>query len=539
MRTLCRVLALHCLAAALAACESGPTYVGVGDVLNVDPAAHEVTIRHEQIIDLMDAGTTRFAVPSDEVRAFLTPGTRVRFELQRHGEQLLVTRANSLAAGNPGIHDHTPHHGGVVAMVGMIHLEAKASPNGRIELYLTDLWRRPLPLDDVSGTVTLDLPEGKRTLPLTRGDALLEAAGPELTRRTVNAAFDLKRAGDAVSENFLLPLGEGDSGAAGIPNGGCVPAVGSPGRGPAPRCTLTFAKPIAALAVAPDGVTLLAAQVDLGVSAWRLPAGEFELGFAPPPPIVIPVPEPPHPEVPNALLVRPDGREAVVALENRLIRYSMETGRVVTTFPGPGGILRDAAWSPDGAALLVSVFYSPAGYLLDATDGRVLQHFTVQREGAAVAFAPDGRTVAVGSESGPVDLFDVTGAAPPRVLEGGSGPVRALSFVGDRLVAAGNDGVLRVWDTSSAAQQLERHIDSTLRQMAVSPERALVATTGVDPSIQVRRLDDATPVATLTWHTTQVLSLAWARGTLISSDVTGNVAFWDIASTPAAASVTH
>src|SRR5262249_49175848 len=153
--------------------------------------------------DLMDAGTTRFAVPSDEVRALLTPGTRVRFELQRHGEQLLVTRANSLAAGNPGIHDHTPHHGGVVAMVGMIHLEAKAAPSGRIELYLTDLWRRPLPLDDVSGAVTLDLPEGKRTLPLTRRDGLLEATGPALTRRTVNAAFDLRRAGDAVTENFL------------------------------------------------------------------------------------------------------------------------------------------------------------------------------------------------------------------------------------------------------------------------------------------------------------------------------------------------
>jgi WD40 repeat protein len=383
--------------------------------------------------------------------------------------------------------------------------------------------------------VTLDLPEGKLTLPLAAIDGVLEANGPPLTRRTVNAAFDLHRSGDLVTESFLLPLGQGDTGAAGIPTGGCVPPVGEGAAGRLPRCTLTFAKPVVALAVTPDGATLLTAQVDLGVTAWRLPAVEFALGFAPPPPIVIPVAEPPHPEAPNALLVRADGREMLVALENRLIRYSMDTGRVVNTFDGPGGIVRDAAWSPDGASVLVSAFYNPAGYLLDAGDGRVLRRFAVQREGAAVAFAPDGRTIAVASENGPIDLFAADGARAPRTLDGGRGPVRAMRFVGAQLIAACNDGVLRVWDTPDGSLGLERRIGTTLRQMAVSPERALVATTGIDPAIQLTRLGDGAPVATLTWHTAQVLSLAWAGGTLISSDATGNVALWDVEDAPAAA----
>ena len=97
----------------------------------------------------MDAAVTRFAAPADDVRASLTPGARVRFELRRRDGELVVVRANALAQGNPGLHDHTPHHGGIVAMAGMLHLEAKASPDGLVQLYLTDVWRRPLPLESL------------------------------------------------------------------------------------------------------------------------------------------------------------------------------------------------------------------------------------------------------------------------------------------------------------------------------------------------------------------------------------------------------
>src|SRR5262250_152501 len=130
-----------CLSLLAAACRSDPHYVGVGDVIAVDPTAQQVTIRHDPIAGLMDAATTRFAAPGDDVRAALVPGARVRFELRRRGDDWVVSKASALAAGNPGIHDHTPHHGGVVAMEGMIHLEGVAFPDGRVQLYLTDVWR--------------------------------------------------------------------------------------------------------------------------------------------------------------------------------------------------------------------------------------------------------------------------------------------------------------------------------------------------------------------------------------------------------------
>jgi hypothetical protein len=525
-----RLIVLSGLLMVAAACQSDRHYVGVGDVVAVDAAA--VTIRHDPVEGLMAAATTRFAAPSEDVRAALTPGARVRFELRRRGDDLEVVRANALAEGNPGIHDHTPHHGGIVAMAGMIHLEAKASPDGRVQLYLTDVWRRPLPLDDVRGTVTLDLPEGKRAVPLAvAGDALAASAAP-FTRHAVNATFALQRGGEPVEVSFLLPLGVGETGAAGMPVAGCVVTATGAAGGRAPRCTLAFARPVVALAAAPDARTLLVAQVDFGVSAWRLPAGEFLGGFAAPPPVAIPVAEPPHPEAPNALLVRSDGREAVMALENRLIRYALDGGQVVRAFAGPGGIVRAAAWSPDGATLLVSTFYNAAAYLLDADAGEVRRRYPVAREGAAVAFAPDGRMLAVASEMGPVALFAVDGSAPLRVLHGARGPVRGLAFAGERLIAAGDDGVLRVWDRASGALQLERRLGSTLRQMAFQPDSGIVATTGTDPSIQLTALADGSPVETLTWHQAQILSLTWAGSTLVSGDSAGQVALWSLDGAP-------
>jgi WD40 repeat protein len=206
----------------------------------------------------------------------------------------------------------------------------------------------------------------------------------------------------------------------------------------------------------------------------------------------------------------------------------MASGQVVRAFDGPGGIVRAVAYSPDGAGLLVSAFYNPAAYLLDAADGHLRQRFAVEREASAVAFANDGRSVAVGTQAGPVALFTIGTDAPPRLLRGARGAVRTLAFVGDRLVAAGDDGVLRVWDLTSGALEVERQLAATLHAITVNGERGLVAATG-DAKIELVALADGTAVSTLDGHSAQVLSLAWVGSTLVSGDAAGRVALWDVA----------
>ena len=191
-------------------------------------------------------------------------------------------------------------------------------------------------------------------------------------------------------------------------------------------------------------------------------------------------------------------------------------------------MLRSVAWSPDGASLLVTAFYDPRAHLVRAEDGQELRRFPVEREGAGVAFAPDGRQVAVGSELGSVALYAVDADAPSHVLAPTPGPASVLLFAAARLLMGGNDGVLRVFDPESGELVAEGPPGSGITRLAAAPGARLVASAHNDGSVRVSALPSATVMATLTWHAHQVLGLAWAGSVLVSGDTAGRVALWDV-----------
>ena len=510
------------------ACRTSAPYSGVGEVVEIDASRQHLTIRHEGIRGLMDPATVRVAVRSPELLAAIASGTRVRFDVQQERDGLVVTRIAPVAAGQPGLHDHTPHHGGVVAMVGMIHLEALATPEGRVRVYLSDVWRRPLPLANVSGSVTLQLAGKSVTLPFVGSGEALEASGQPLEGSEVYARVELTRDSDPVEMSFVLPLVHGAPGAAGVPVNGCSAPPEATGSKRAPRCTLAFSRPITSLAATPDGMTVLIAAVDLGVSGWRMPAGELSVGFTRPPPIVVPQAESPHPEVAQAVVVDPRGSEAMVALENRLLRYRISNGELVSAITA-SGMVRALALAPDGGSMLVATFYDSAVRLLSVGDGRETGRWPMEHEGSAVAFAPDGQVAAVGSDVGPIMLFDVPTGSRRHLLTGGTGAVQALAFVDRRLVSAGDDGVLRVWDVASGSLLAQSPPGRQLTRLAVTPGGHLVAAAGLDGSVQLYDVTSATRLDSLEWHRAQVLGLAWAGAFLVSGDLDGRVAVWDLA----------
>ncbi|HEV7734784.1 MAG TPA: hypothetical protein VGR62_21620 [Candidatus Binatia bacterium] len=498
-----RLTALLLLVAS--ACTS-PPQTGSGEVTAV--VTGRITVQRDDV-----AGKTlTMAVDDPALLDGIAPPTRIVFTYTRRGGDAVLLAITSRDAA-PAVHDHAPRHGGLVAMVGRQHLEALATADGRVRVWLTDFFRRPLPLDGVTGTVRV----ASTTVPLTARDGALEAVLPTPADAQIATRIDVAGLG----ADFILPITEGAAGAAGVV-GRCAPPERT-----GPACTMRFSGPVTGLAASPDGTTLLVAVPGVAVSRWRLPDGDLLGELASPPPVPLPPGETPHGDVVDHLAWRADGRALIVAHENRLVRYAMPEGTVTTVLPALPELIRDVAWTRDGRILVATTFNRPFAFLLDVDGVQPMRMVPLDGEGAAVAIAPDGALAAVGTASGHVVLVDLRDATVRDTLQATDAlPVHGLAFVDGRLAAASADGILRIWTFDPPALERTVRTMSPLNRLRTDGLR-LAGAGAVDGAIAlVDLVHDDGALTTLAWHPAQVIALTWAGSRLISGDVAGNVAVW-------------
>ncbi len=522
-----RIVLLAALLGALPGCR-GKTYETQGDLLAVD--ADGATIAHEKIPELMDAMTMRFPARPPSILDGAQPGTRVHVTLVREGDALILVGIEPLGMARgttPGMHDHRPRFGGVVSMIGVIHIEVAATPDGRVRAYVSDLWRRPLAARGTSGTVRLNLPDGQRTLGFVDVGDALEARTTAFQTDSTIANVALVRNGQPVDMNVLLDLTGNRAGVALVPETGCV-ALPQPEDGHVPRCTVKFSSTFIALGMTPEHDRAIVAVSHGATSVWSLPEANVVMGVDPMPPVLV-APGAHEPE-PRLVAVRPDGAELVVVAGNRLGFFDAASGRFRRQIEMPAGVVTSLAWSPDGDRLLVASAGDGKARLVAATDGAVLRTFDVDGQVLVVALDASGRWAAAGTDVGGIAIADLAdGAQPPRVLTPSLLPIAALGFAGDRLVTAGTDGMLRVLEPASGREVAEAPRGPSVALLALSPDGRLAATAGVDRTIRINRLSDGAAVERLDWHKATISVLAWgARSTLVSGDNDGILAVWDV-----------
>ncbi|MFN8004222.1 MAG: protein kinase [Acidobacteriota bacterium] len=241
------------------------------------------------------------------------------------------------------------------------------------------------------------------------------------------------------------------------------------------------------------------------------------------------------------------GNDGVICL------YHLPTGRLLITLTGHAEMVSDVAISPDGKLLasvgndrslrlwnletqhqiggvtqlpapLISVNFIANGKTL-VTQSSVHQWQvwqvatlceparieTATRNLRALAVSPaDALTIALGGDSGEVELRDAETGKLTRRLVGHQGTVRSVSFSpnGARLLTGGDDCVARLWDVTSGREAftLRGHVGSVRAALFV-PTQMLVLTAGDDRVIRLWDADSGAPRRTLAVLPFYVVSL--------------------------------
>jgi WD40 repeat protein/serine/threonine protein kinase len=219
-----------------------------------------------------------------------------------------------------------------------------------------------------------------------------------------------------------------------------------------------------------------------------------------------------------------DGR--TVAAGSNL--WDVPTGKLRATLQGHQGNVAAVAFAPDGQTV-ATASRERMVRLWDVATGklRASQAHTAPVWLHGIAFSPDGKTLATASLDGTLKLWDMATTANPSVLQHPAA-VHSVAFSpdGKSLVATG-DFPSKVWEVGTGQELATLAVTGA---GALSPDRATFASRGTDHTVKVRDAKTGIERATLRGHAARVYALAFSPDsrTLASSSGDQTVKLWDV-----------
>jgi WD40 repeat protein len=153
-------------------------------------------------------------------------------------------------------------------------------------------------------------------------------------------------------------------------------------------------------------------------------------------------------------------------------------------------------------------------------------------EDGALAFSPDGRTLAAAAKSGLIRLLDPRTGKERATLGGDDGLVYQLAFSPDgRLLAAGYaDGRIQLWDVAAAravGDPLVGH-DGQVSAVAFSPDGRTLASGGFDRRVMLWDVASHQRIGQIGAHSGLVDEVAFGRDDRrLASAAHGEIRVWD------------
>jgi WD40 repeat protein/serine/threonine protein kinase len=162
-----------------------------------------------------------------------------------------------------------------------------------------------------------------------------------------------------------------------------------------------------------------------------------------------------HPGGARVLTFAPDGKTFATVGKNDTVVRVWDVGtceeRAVRRFPKS---IAAIAFAPDSRTLAVAV-EDRAIRLWDLTTEKERASLPVTVSICCLIFSADGRSLVMGARDGSVRVWDVMGAKETTVLPGHTAKVVALAFSpdGKRLTSSAEDQTIRVWDLTTKEER--------------------------------------------------------------------------------------
>ncbi len=170
-----------------------------------------------------------------------------------------------------------------------------------------------------------------------------------------------------------------------------------------------------------------------------------------------------------------------------LFLWEAATGKRLWLHHEPMGIPA-VAFAPDGKRLAIAL-YDQTAKLLDTETGRVTLTLRGHaKEVRSVAFAPDGKTLATGSWDRTVKLWDAATGAEQRTLGGYPDRVYDVAFApdGKHVVASGVADEATVWEAATGkVRHTLRHGGFVIRAARFTADARWLLTGGYDGTIRL------------------------------------------------------